>query len=274
MRPVILVPVAGVPRGARSPPATVLVGLDLLTPGSALALGALGPLQLSLAVLQFASSRFELQVVPFHLAKLLPNLFQFLLIDSILTAVLQSPEPFFRRGQLLERVRHLQMLLLLLDETLLQFTDLIESVLVLAARLTPRRRNQFAPPLFDDLRQLSATPAAEDHADLGLKPRAQAGKCRIGQIRPAEGLSLLHPQDAPHAKRLRGCAPVAGLGESQEVAQLVFGGVRLEQRSVGTSEARVGVLYESLCQRITRRRRLQRPVPRPAPRRCGRSAAL
>ena len=42
---------------------------------------------------------------------------KFFLIYSVLTAVLQSPELFFRRRELLERFRHLLLLLLLLVET-------------------------------------------------------------------------------------------------------------------------------------------------------------
>ena len=122
---------------------------------------------LSLPVLQFATSRFKLQVEPHHLVKLFLGLGQFFLIDSVLTAVLQSLEPFFRRRQLIERFRHLLLLLLLLDEAFFQAADLFKRVSVFASWSMLRLGDQFAPPPFDDQRQLSATPASEHRADLG-----------------------------------------------------------------------------------------------------------
>ena len=188
--------------------------------------------------------------MPHHLAKLVPGRGQVFLVDAILAAVLQSLEPCFRFLKSLERMGHLQLLLLLLAETLVKLTNVIKGVLVFAAWLTPSRRNQFAPQLIDDLRELSATPASEDHADLGFQTRAETCQCRIGQGRPTERLSLLHPEDAPHTKRLQIRAPVAGLCEAQEVAKLVLSSVRFQQAPIGTLQPRIGVLYEALGQRV------------------------
>ena len=123
-----------------------------------------------LPVLQFAASRFKLQIEPQHLAKLFLGLRQFLLIGLVLATVLQSLKPFFRRCQLLERFRHLLLLLLLLDQILCQAADLSKCVSVFASWSTLRLGDQFAQPPFDDLRQLSAAPASED----SCRPRTPA----------------------------------------------------------------------------------------------------
>ena len=108
-----------------------------------------------------------------HLAELLLSPRKFFLIDAILTAFLQPRKPCCRRGQLLERFRHLRLLLLLRAETLFELADVIKRVLVCAARLTPGRSHQVSLLLLYDLRQLSATAASEDGPYLGLQPRAE-----------------------------------------------------------------------------------------------------
>ena len=107
-------------------------------------------------------------------------------IDSVLIAVLQPAEPRLGRLQPLERGRHLHLSLPVLAEPQLELADAIKGVLVLSAWPTLRRRHHLAAPLLDDLWQLSAAPAPEDRADLGLQPRAEARQCGVWQVRPAE----------------------------------------------------------------------------------------
>ena len=133
------------------------IRLELYSPGCAIGLGAFRLLQLPLPVLEFAVGGFELQVVAHHLVKLIPSLRKFFLIDAVLAALLQPSKPFCRRGQLLERLPHLRLLLLLRAETLFELADVIKRVLVCAARLTPGRSHQFVLLLLYYVRQLSAT---------------------------------------------------------------------------------------------------------------------